>query len=142
MNIPFTGSYLESLPLNNIARRPGGPPKNGVPFTGYPQQHPAEKNKLILVNDPLGENPAVLEFKVDDILYVEDFPQAVTEAGEGIPMVKLWIRKGAHGMLLEPFEVDESCQFLETRREQKDRFAKPLSGIKSETFSTARFTRP
>ena len=123
-NIPFAGSYLEHLPLNKIAKHPGGPPKNSVPFIGYPQQHPAEQNKLILVYDPLGEAPTILEFKIDDILYVEDMPQAVTEQGKGVPMTKLWIRRGAPGMLLEPFEVDESVRFLELRQVQKERFSK------------------
>ena len=122
--VSFTGSYLESLPLNEITKYSKGHHKNALPFTGYPQQHPAEKNKLILVYDPLGENPAVLEFKLDDILYVEEVSQAVTERGEGIPLVKLWIRRGAHGMLLEPFEVDESVNFMEVRRELKERFVK------------------
>ena len=137
MGVSFTGSYLESLPLNKITRYPGGPPKNGVAFAGYPQQHPTDKNKLILVYDPLGKNPAVMEFKVDDILYVEDYPQAVTETGEGVPLVKLWIRKGAHGMFLEPFEVGESLHFLEIRGEQKERFMRQHSGEVNGTFSGA-----
>jgi len=141
MSISFANNYLESLPLNKIARYSGGPPKNSVPFTGYPQQHPTDKTKLILVYDPLGKNPAVLEFKLDDILYVEDFPQVVTENGEGIPMVKLWIRKGARGMLLEPFEVDESLKFLKTRVDQKERFMKKNMGGGKEAFSTARSGR-
>ena len=125
----ITGNYLESLPLSNVVKYSDGPPKNAVPFIGYPQQHPAEKDKLILVYDPLGYNPsgkspAVLEFKLDDIVYVEDVPQAVTEKGEGIPLVKLWIRRGAHGMFLEPFEVDESLAFMEAHREFKERFMK------------------
>jgi len=122
LDIPFKGSYLEYLPLNKIAKYQDGPPRDSVSFTGYPQQHPTEKNKLILVYDPMGENPALLEFKIDDILYVEDVPQAVTEKGEGIPLAKLWIRHGARGMLLEPFEVNESLNFLELRREQEGRF--------------------
>ena len=109
-------NYLEILPQNTIAKYSKGPPKNAVAFTGYPQQHPSEKNKLILVYDPLGENPAILEFRLDDILFVEESPQAVTEKGEGIPMIKLWIRQGSRGMLLEPFEVDDSLQFLNKRR--------------------------
>jgi inorganic pyrophosphatase len=121
-DIPFKGSYLEYLPLNKIAKYQDGPPKNSVSFTGYPQQHPTDKSKLILVYEPLGENPALLEFKIDDILYVEDVPQAVTENGEGIPLAKLWLRRGARGMLLEPFEVDGSLHFLELRREQQGRF--------------------
>ena len=126
-NIPFTGSYLEHLPLNKIAKYPDGPPKNSVSFIGYPQQSPTDKSKLILVYDPLGETPTILEFKLDDILYVEDMPQAVTEKGEGIPLAKLWIRRGAHGMLLEPFEVNESLRFLDLHREQKMGFSKRSS---------------
>jgi len=133
----FTRNYLESIPLNDIAKYPGGPPKNGVPFVGYPQQHRTEKNKLILVYDPLGNDPSVLEFKLDDILYVEEVPQAVTEKGEGVPMVKLWIRRGARGVLLEPFEVDESVHFLEVRQEQKQRFTKYRAGG-SENGASAR----
>ena len=126
LDYPFMGRYLEYLPLNKIVKYTEGPPKNSIAFTGYPQQHPAEKTKLILVCDPLGENPVILEFKIDDVLYVEDLPQVVTEKGEGIRMVKLWIRRGAHGMLLEPFEVDEPVRFLELRREQKDRFSRNI----------------
>jgi len=142
-NLQFTGSYLGYLPLNKIAKHPGGPPKNGVPFCGYPQQHPAEKDKLILVFEPLGKNPTILEFKVDDVLYVEDIPQAVTEQGEGIPLVKLWMRRGSHGMILEPFEVDEFVQFTDLRKRQKDRFAKQAAqengGNGCENFSSANF---
>ena len=122
-DIPYKGSYLEYLPLNKIAKYQDGPPKNGIPFIGYPQQHPTESNKLILVYDPLGENPAVLEFKIDDILFVEDMPQAVTENGEGVPLVKLWIRRGSRGMLLEPFEVDGTLNFLEIQRGQREKSA-------------------
>ena len=123
-NISFTGSYLENLPLNKIMKHPGSSTKGGIHFTGYPQQHPTERNKLILVSDPLGENPAVLEFKLDDVLYIEETKQAVTIKGEGIPMVKLWIRKGARGMLLEHFEVSDSLDFVDVRRELRERFAK------------------
>jgi len=134
----FKGSYLEYLPLNKIAKYHDGPPKNSVSFTGYPQQHPTDKNKLILVYEPLGEDPALLEFKIDDILYVEDVPQAVTEKGEGIPLAKLWIRRGARGMLLEPFEVDGSLNFLELRREHQGRFVNKHQGKSSGYSNGAR----
>ena len=112
----MTGAYLEYLPLNNIAKYSKGPPKNAVSFMGYPQQHPTEKNKLILVHDPLGESPAVIEFKLDDLLYMEELPQAVTVSGESIPLIKLWVRRGARGMFLEPFEVDEPLRFPSPRQ--------------------------
>jgi len=100
-------NYLEMLPVSSIAKFAKGHPGDGVPFTGYPRANPSEKDKLILVNDPLGPEPVVLEFKLDDILFVEEVPSAVTKTGEGVPLVKLWIKRGAAGMIIEPFEVNE-----------------------------------
>jgi hypothetical protein len=119
-------SYLETLPLRNIAKYPEGPPKDTVPFTGFPQQYPSDKYKLILVNDPLGDNPMVMEFKLDDVLYAEEVHSAVTEAGEGVPLVKLWIRRGAKGIVMEPFEVQDPIRFVNKTSgigtEQRNRF--------------------
>jgi hypothetical protein len=98
-------NYLEMLPLSGITKYAKGHPKDGVPFTGCPRVHPSDKTKLILVKDPLGNEPKVLEFDLEDILFVEEISSAVTEAGESVPMVKLWVRRGAVGVILEPFEV-------------------------------------
>jgi hypothetical protein len=92
-----------------------------VGFTGYPRAHPSEKNKLLLVYDPLGVNPALMEFKVADVLFVEDIPQAVTEDGAGIPLVRIWVRRGARGVMLEPFEVQDPIQFVNKARDRKGR---------------------
>ena len=116
-------SFLESLPLNEITKY-SKLPKNGVPFTGYPQQHPVEKDKLILVYDPLGANPMVMEFKLEDVLSIDELHSAVTETGEGIPLIKLWIRRGSRGVLLEPFEVDEPIRFIQKTREFREKFLK------------------
>jgi inorganic pyrophosphatase len=114
-------NYLESLPLSSIAKYAKGQPSDGVPFTGSPRVHSTEKSKLILVNDPLGPEPTVLEFKLEDILYVEEIPSAVTEDGEGVPLVKLWIKRGAVGMILEPFEVNDPVQFAGKVQAVKER---------------------
>jgi len=116
-----SSGYLETVPLNFIARSAGRPPKNSVPFTGYPRSHPSEKDKLLLVYDPLGVNPSLMEFKTADVLFIEDIPQAVTETGEGIPLVKIWVRRGARGVLLEPFEVDDPIQFINKGRDKQGR---------------------
>ena len=115
-------SYLEMLPLSGIEKYSGGPQADSVPFTGYPRQHPSEKNKLLLVYDPLGSTPTVLEFKLEDVTFIEEIPSAVTEAGEGIPLVKLWVRKGAHGVILEPFEVNSPMHFAGKVHEIRERF--------------------
>ena len=115
-------SYLEMLPLSGIAKYAGGQHNDALPFAGYPRQHPSEKNKLILVYDPLGATPTVMEFKLEDILFVEEIPSAVTEDGEGVPLIKLWVRKGAHGVIIEPFEVNNPIQFANKSREIRERF--------------------
>jgi hypothetical protein len=126
-----SANFLEMLPLSGIEKYSGDRRKDGVPFMGYPRQPPLEKDKLILMNDPLGPRPVVLEFKLEDVLYVEEIPQAVTESGEGVPLVKLWIRKGAHGMILEPFEVSEPVQFAAKTQELRDLVLKsrPQAGL-------------
>ena len=124
-------NYLEMLPLNSIAKYPKSQPKDAVPFTGYPRVHhsqtdgSAEKEKIILVHDPLGAEPTVLEFMLEDILFVDEVPSAVTEAGEGIPMIKLWVRRGAVGMILEPFEVDEPSKVAGKVKAIKKRIFEP-----------------
>jgi hypothetical protein len=105
-------SFLETQPLNEVTKYSGGAPKDAIPFTGYPRQHPSEKEKFILVYDPLGPSPSLIEFRLDDIRYMENVPSAVTEKGEGVPLVKIWIRKGARGVILEPFEVDSIPRFV------------------------------
>ena len=114
-------AYLETMPINSIVKSAGKPPKNAVPFIGYPRSHPSEKDKMLLVYDPLGVNPSLMEFRIEDILFVEDIPQAITESGEGIPLVKIWVRRGSRGVLLEPFEVDDPIQFINKSRDNKGR---------------------
>ena len=116
--------FLESLPINEIARYSKGPPKNSIPFVGHPRQHPVENDKLILIYDPVGINPMVMEFRLSDVLFFEELHAAVTETGEGIPMVKLWMRKGARGVVLEPFEIDEPIRFIQKNREFREKFLK------------------
>jgi hypothetical protein len=118
-------SYLETLPLNTIAKYTAGAPKNGVPFTGYPRQHPSEEDKFVLIYDPLGENPRIIEFKIDDIILIEDVHSAVTESGEAAPLAKLWIRRGALGVILEPFEVDDSPHFANKPKDLREHFLRP-----------------
>jgi hypothetical protein len=114
-------NYLEMLPLSSIAKYAKGQRGDGVPFTGHPRVHPSEKNKLVLVSDPLGPEPTVLEFLLEDVIFMEEIPSAVTETGEGVPLVKLWIKRGAVGMILEPFEVNDPVQFAAKVRVIKER---------------------
>jgi hypothetical protein len=66
----------------------------------------------------------VVEFKIEDIVYRENIPSAVTENGEGVPLTKVWIRRGAHGVIMEPFEVGEPVNFVNKTKELRERFLK------------------
>ncbi len=95
------------ISVYELTKRSDVPPQNAVPFSGHPRQHPLEKYKLLLINDPMGENPSMLEFNVNDIVHIENLHALITESGESLRLVKLWIRKGARGIIIEPFEVGE-----------------------------------
>jgi inorganic pyrophosphatase len=115
-------NYLEILSVHRIAKNPGGKPRNAAAFTGFPKMHPGGKGKFILVSDPLGDEPVVLEFNTEDLLFAEEVPAAVTREGEGVPLVKIWVRKGAVGVILEPFEVQDPPQFKKKAENARRRF--------------------
>lgn len=120
------GSYLGTAPLYEIEKLSGHPPKDAVPFKGYPRQHPYDPDKLIFVFDPLGTAPTIIELKLSDIQYVEDLPSVVKESGEGVPMVKIWVRRGAFGVIHEPFEVQDEIRFINTSKELHDKLMRGL----------------
>jgi hypothetical protein len=53
---------------------------------------------------------------------MEDIHSAVSESGETAPLVKLWIRKGSLGVILEPFEVDDSPHFVNKTKDLREYF--------------------
>ncbi len=115
------GTYIETAQLYEIEKYEGGPPKDAVAFTGAPRQHPFEKEKLILVNDPLGSSPSIMEFKLSDVVHVEDVPSPINERGEGLRLVRMWVRKGAFGIIHEPFEVQDPIRLMKDSSELHDR---------------------
>jgi hypothetical protein len=114
-------SYLGTAPLFEIAKYSGGPPQDAVAFSGAPRQHPFELDKLILVFDPLGETPSIMEFKLVDVIHVEDLPSPVTERGEGFRLVKIWVRRGAFGVIHEPFEVQDPIRLMKNSKDLHER---------------------
>jgi hypothetical protein len=123
-------NYLEILSFHSIAKSSDAKIRNAAPFTGFPKIHPSDKGKFILVSDPLGDEPAVLEFNLEDVLFAEELHSAVTTGGEGVPLVKIWVRKGAFGVILEPFEVREPLQLKEKIDRLRERF---LRGVEPDS---------
>ncbi len=120
-------AYLETAPLYEVVKYQRAIPKDAVSFVGSPRKHPYEEGKLILILDPRLEPPAIIEFKLSDIAAAEELASPVTERGEGVRMVKLWVRHGAMGVIHEPFEVKDGVQFAESSAELRERMIRSFS---------------
>jgi len=110
----FIKKYLESLPTFDLEKY--DPRKNihdhCISFIGTPKKHPYDHDKLILVQNPYSSDTVFYEFYLENIEAVEDVPSLVTETGESMKMVKIWVTKGSRGLRYEPFEVNEPIQYF------------------------------
>ena len=104
--------YLGTEPLHEVARYSarGGRAADNVGFTGAPRKHPYDAEKLILIADPFSAQTMFYEFRLQDVAHVDELPSLVTEGGETLPMVRLWVRKGSLGLRYEPFVVADTIQ--------------------------------
>jgi inorganic pyrophosphatase len=79
--------------------------KTHVPYTGSPQKHPMDTEKIILVPDPYNEISPYLEFSKNDISYVEKLANIVNLSGETVSMARIWVKKGSFAIQCTPFQV-------------------------------------
>lgn len=107
-------SYLEKADYYQIKKYSSHSnfSKECVAFSGAPRKHPHEPDKLILISDPFSSNTIFFEFKIDDIEHIEELPNIVSETGEGLKMVKIWVKKGSLGLKYEPFVVEDTLRYL------------------------------
>jgi inorganic pyrophosphatase len=78
-----------------------------VPFTGAPQKHPYNKEKILLITDPFSTDTSYYEFNIKDIEGVEELPRLATPEGQSLTMLRLWVRKGSIGIKNIPFVVED-----------------------------------
>ena len=81
--------------------------ENHVPFSGSPQRHPYDAEKIILIADPFSSNTNYYEFKTEDIAYMEELSNIVDISGKAITMVRIWVRKLSIGVRCTPFLVED-----------------------------------
>lgn len=79
-----------------------------VSFSGAPQKHPYDSEKIILVVDPYSSNTFYYEFRAGDISYVEELPNIVNLEGKTITMVRIWVKKMSIGLRSTPFIVQDT----------------------------------
>ncbi len=107
-------SYLQRAGIFEIEKYSSHPDysKECVAFTGAVRKHPHDPNKLILISDPFSSNTIFFEFKIDDIKHMEELPNIVSETGESLKIVKIWVKKGSLGLKYEPFVVEDTLRYL------------------------------
>lgn len=108
------GRYLGTQPLREVARYSArsGLAADNVAFSGAPRKHPYDAEKLILICDPFSAQTTFYEFRLKDVVHVDELPSLVTEGGESLAIVRLWVKKGALGLRYEPIIVADTIQDL------------------------------
>lgn len=83
---------------------------NHVSFTGMPEKHPYDSEKIILIPDPLSSNISYYEFDITDIEGAEELPSLVTTDGQSVRIARLWVRKGSIAVRSTPFRVEDTLK--------------------------------
>ena len=115
--------YLGTEPLHEVMRYagPGASIADTVAFTGAPRKHPYDAERLILISDPFSAQTIFYEFRLEDVVHVDELPSLVTEGGESVSMVRLRVKKGALGLRYEPFIVADTVQDVRAFAGRQDR---------------------
>jgi inorganic pyrophosphatase len=82
--------------------------KTHVAYSGWPQKHPSDDARIILVADPFSHNTFYYEFETTDIGLIESLPSIVTLDNQTLLMARVWVRKGALAIRSTPFLVAET----------------------------------
>ena len=84
--------------------------KTHVSFSGSPQKHPYDAEKVILIADPFSTNNLYYEFNKNDISYVEELPNLVNLDGNAIAVVRVWVKKMSMAIRCSPFIVEDTAR--------------------------------
>ena len=79
-----------------------------VAFTGSLQK-PGDTGKVLLLNDPLSQQAFFYEFRTVDIAFVEECPSITNSDGATVSMVRVWVKKGATALRIDPFHVQDTA---------------------------------
>jgi inorganic pyrophosphatase len=76
-----------------------------APYTGSPQKHPLDRERIILIPDPYNAQSPYLEFDKNDVTHVEKLPNVVDLDGGTVTMARIWVKKGSLAIQCTPFRV-------------------------------------
>jgi inorganic pyrophosphatase len=81
-----------------------------ISFTGTPEKHPYDADRIILIPDPLSANISYYEFATANIEGVEELTSLVTIDGKSIRVIRIWVKKGSIGVRSTPFIVEDTMK--------------------------------
>mgnify|MGYP001157931284 CR=1 FL=1 len=112
--------YLEAEEFSELVKYRSEPSADAIAFVGTLRKHPYDEEKCLLIADSSSREPSVYEFRVADVVAVDELPSPVDEAGHSRPLAKLWLRRGSFGIRYVPFEVDEPLKGPGESRKLRD----------------------
>jgi len=102
----------DAFELEKYVRNMDFDKKRCCTFYGSPKKHPYGEERIILVADPFGEHTFYYDFKLKDILSIEEQPRITSPAGDSVSMVRLWVKKGSIGLQCTPFAVGRTVEMI------------------------------
>ena len=91
--------------------------KEAVSFVGQLKKNETDPSKVFLRSERFANQSILLEFNLRDVVFAEDLKTITRDDGAAIRIVKIWLRKGAIGVKLEPFSVADFSEFFKKRFE-------------------------
>lgn len=86
--------------------------KEAIGFTGSARSNKTNPTKIYLRLNPLEQQSTLLEFNIQDILFVEELQTLSQQDGSSFPLIRLWVRKESIGVKLEPFVVQDKMSLF------------------------------
>ena len=81
-----------------------------VAFSGSPQKHPYDPQRVVLISDPYSTSTVYYEFMKNDISYIEELPNVVNVDGETVMMVRIWVKKHSIAVRSSAFIVEDTSR--------------------------------
>lgn len=102
-----TRAYLTTSELHEIIRYSGKRDNDSpsVAYEGSVRKHPYDDSKFLLITPPVNNPSHFYEFRIRDVVKTNNLRQLVTEEGDTVQILEVFVRSGSHGIEMLPFEV-------------------------------------
>lgn len=100
--------YLTATPVDPPTSRDAAARAGSISFFGSVRMHPYDSRKLVLVPYPYSAEEGVFEFSRDDVVSADGSSEVVSQDGNTLTVMRIYIRSGSHAVNLKPFTVSST----------------------------------